>query len=100
MMLYFTNARVLLSDGNLSETPITVDAGRIVAIGEPPPPGALTLDADGALLLPGIVDLHGDAFERQLMPRPGVDIAAPVALHETDRQMVSNGITTAFHAMT
>ena len=100
MILYFTNARVLLPHGALAETPIAVEDGRITAIDEAPPPGALTVDADGALLLPGIVDLHGDAFERQLMPRPGVDIAAPVALHETDRQMLSNGITTAFHAMT
>jgi len=23
------------------------------------------------LVLPGIVDIHGDAFERQLQPRPG-----------------------------
>ena len=31
------------------------------------------IDAGGLLVLPGIVDLHGDAFERQMMPRPGVD---------------------------
>ena len=30
------------------------------------------LDARGLLVLPGIVDIHGDAFERQLQPRPGV----------------------------
>ncbi|MDX1729628.1 MAG: alpha-D-ribose 1-methylphosphonate 5-triphosphate diphosphatase, partial [Aurantimonas coralicida] len=30
------------------------------------------LDAEGLLVLPGIVDIHGDAFERQIMPRPGV----------------------------
>ena len=27
---------------------------------------------DGLLALPGIVDLHGDAFERQWMPRPQI----------------------------
>ena len=27
-------------------------------------------DAGGLLVLPGIVDLHGDAFERAVMPRP------------------------------
>jgi len=57
-------------------------------------------DAAGLLLLPGIVDLHGDAFERQIMPRPGVHFALDLALADTDRQLVANGITTAFHAVT
>lgn len=59
-----------------------------------------SLDASGLLVLPGIVDIHGDAFERQLQPRPGVAFAADVALLDSDRQIVANGITTAFHAVT
>jgi alpha-D-ribose 1-methylphosphonate 5-triphosphate diphosphatase len=58
------------------------------------------LDATGLLVLPGLVDLHGDAFERQMMPRPGVGIDLDLALVETDRQLVANGITTAFHGVT
>jgi alpha-D-ribose 1-methylphosphonate 5-triphosphate diphosphatase len=60
----------------------------------------LSIDACGLLVLPGIVDLHGDAFERQMMPRPGVDFPLDVALIDTDRQMIANGITTAFHGVT
>lgn len=59
-----------------------------------------TLDARGLLVLPGIVDIHGDAFERQLMPRPGVDFPVDVALIDTDRQVIANGITTVFHGIT
>ena len=51
-------------------------------------------------MLPGIVDLHGDAFERQMMPRPGVDFPIDVALVDSDRQAIGNGITTVFHATT
>jgi len=51
-------------------------------------------------VLPGIVDLHGDAFERQMMPRPGVDFPLDVALVDSDRQAIGNGITTVFHATT
>lgn len=58
------------------------------------------LDADGLLVLPGIVDIHGDGFERQIMPRPGVRFDAGLALRDTDRQLVANGITTAFHGVT
>ncbi|MDA9435205.1 alpha-D-ribose 1-methylphosphonate 5-triphosphate diphosphatase [Bradyrhizobium sp. CCBAU 51627] len=60
----------------------------------------LAIDARNLLVLPGIVDLHGDAFERQMMPRAGVDFPIDVALAETDRQVISNGITTVFHATT
>jgi alpha-D-ribose 1-methylphosphonate 5-triphosphate diphosphatase len=45
-------------------------------------------------------DLHGDAFERQIMPRPGVDFPIDVALIDSDRQAIGNGITTVFHATT
>lgn len=62
--------------------------------------GAETVPAEGLLVLPGIVDIHGDAFERQLMPRPGVRFDPALALLETDRQLVANGITTAFHGLT
>ncbi len=58
------------------------------------------LDATGLLVLPGIVDLHGDAFERQLQPRPGVDFTPELALQDTESQLLANGITTAFHGVT
>ena len=60
----------------------------------------MATDAGGYLVLPGIVDLHGDAFERQLMPRPGVHFAPVSALLETDRQLLANGSTTAYHGVT
>ncbi len=62
--------------------------------------GSLCLDARGLKVLPGIVDLHGDAFERQMMPRPGVDFPVDVALIDSDRQAINNGITSVFHAIT
>ncbi len=61
---------------------------------------ALHIDNSGLLALPGIVDMHGDAFERQMMPRPGVNFPIDVALVDSDRQAIANGITTVFHATT
>ena len=61
---------------------------------------SLSLDARDLLVLPGIVDLHGDAFERQMMPRAGVDFPIDIALADSDRQAISNGITTVYHATT
>lgn len=62
--------------------------------------GVTVIDATGLLVLPGIVDIHGDAFERQISPRPGVEFPVDLALLETDRQLIANGITTASHAVT
>jgi alpha-D-ribose 1-methylphosphonate 5-triphosphate diphosphatase len=73
--------------------------GVISAVGSEAP-ARRRLNADGLLVLPGIVDIHGDAFERQMMPRPGVDFAMDIALLDSDRQAVANGITTVFHGVT
>ena len=90
------NGRVLLHDG-FEHVPVRISDGVISdfdnATGN-------TVDAKGAYVLPGIIDVHGDAFERNLMPRPKVHFPPDIALHETDRQLVSNGITTAYHGLT
>ncbi|MEM6680515.1 MAG: alpha-D-ribose 1-methylphosphonate 5-triphosphate diphosphatase, partial [Pseudomonadota bacterium] len=91
--------RVLTPEG-LIEADLLIADGRIAAIGGALPEDAAVLPAEGRLVLPGIVDIHGDAFERQVMPRPGTLFPLAIALAETDRQLVANGITTAFHGVT
>lgn len=88
--------RVLGADG-LLPADLALGDGRIA---EAAPAGARVFDVRGLLVLPGIVDVHGDAFERQVMPRPGVAFDLVTALLDTDRQLVANGITTAFHGVT
>lgn len=61
---------------------------------------ALHIDAAGLYVLPGIVDCHGDAFERHIMPRPGVSFDIDLALRDADRTILASGITTAFHGVT
>jgi alpha-D-ribose 1-methylphosphonate 5-triphosphate diphosphatase len=91
--------RALLG-GEIIETSLRVVDGEIRGLGSDHGHGSFGLDAGGLLVLPGIVDLHGDAFERQMMPRPGVDFPIDVALIDSDRQAVGNGITTVYHATT
>ncbi len=64
------------------------------------PVNGLAIDAGNLLVLPGIIDLHGDAFERAVMPRPGVTFPYANALADVDRQLLANGITTEFHGVT
>jgi alpha-D-ribose 1-methylphosphonate 5-triphosphate diphosphatase len=91
--------RALLGN-EIAETSLRTAGRDISAVGADHGRGSLVVDAAGLLVLPGIVDLHGDAFERQMMPRPGVDFPTDVALVDSDRQAISNGITTVFHATT
>jgi alpha-D-ribose 1-methylphosphonate 5-triphosphate diphosphatase len=82
------------------ETSLDIAGGEISAIGSTHGRPLLSIDARDLKVLPGIVDLHGDAFERQMMPRPGVDFPIDVALVDSDRQAIGNGITTVYHAAT
>lgn len=99
MDISIEGGRVLLG-GELVESSLRLADGRISAVGSEQRRGSHRIDARGLKVLPGIVDLHGDAFERQMMPRPGVDFPIDVALADSDRQAIGNGITTVFHATT
>ena len=91
-------AQVVLDD-RVTVASVRIDAGRITGI-DVARDGATVVPGQGRLLAPAFVDVHGDAFERQIMPRPGVTIPVETALLETDRQLAANGIATAYHALT
>jgi alpha-D-ribose 1-methylphosphonate 5-triphosphate diphosphatase len=99
MDILIEGGRALIGD-EICETSVRVADGKISAVGTDLGAESLAIDARGLLVLPGIVDIHGDAFERQLMPRPGVGFPVDIALLESDRQAVANGITTVYHATT
>lgn len=97
MSVTFQGAQVYLPD-EIALTNVTVASGRIVEIGGPPQ--GEVIDATGRILAPALIDVHGDAFERQLMPRPKVFFPIEAAVIDTDRQLAANGIATAYHAIT
>ncbi|MDR3375780.1 MAG: alpha-D-ribose 1-methylphosphonate 5-triphosphate diphosphatase [Ancalomicrobiaceae bacterium] len=86
-------------DDRVETAAVRFEGGRITTV-DGPRDGARLVDGSGLLLAPALVDLHGDAFERQLMPRPGVTVPVEPALLETDRQLAANGVGTAYHALT
>lgn len=57
------------------------------------------IDATGLFVLPGIIDIHTDAIEKEVQPRPGAQFAMDIAFRELERRMVSNGITMAYHSL-
>jgi len=96
--IQFKGARLILSD-RIVAADLRIEGGLITGI-DTAADGATIIDAGGMMIAPALVDIHGDAFERQMMPRPGVDFPLHAALLETDRQLGANGIATAYHALT
>jgi len=93
------NARVVTPGGVLEDASVVLEGGRIAGVFRRSERYGEVLDANGRYVLPGLVDLHGDNFEKQLTPRPGVEFAPEVAFLEIDRYFASSGITTGFHAI-
>lgn len=61
---------------------------------------AVVLDLDGMLVAPGLIDLHGDAFERSLMPRGGVFAPIDMAMQDNRAQLAASGISTSYLSAT
>ncbi|MBO9319335.1 MAG: alpha-D-ribose 1-methylphosphonate 5-triphosphate diphosphatase, partial [Chloroflexus sp.] len=83
MQFLLTNATVVLPDRVIEEGWVAIERGHISAIGRGSHPLSATipqLDLAGAYLLPGLIDLHCDAIEKLVQPRPGVEIEIGVAL--------------------
>ena len=92
------NARLVLADEVITGS-LQLHKGRITSVdsGTAVPAGALDLEGD--LLLPGLVEIHTDNFERHLMPRPKVRWAEMPALLAHDAEIAAAGITTVYDAL-
>jgi alpha-D-ribose 1-methylphosphonate 5-triphosphate diphosphatase len=86
-----------LLNGAIMRADVALSEGRIAPRAAA---GARRFDAAGLLVLPGLVDIHGDAHERQVQPRPGVTVPPALALRDSAAQLLAAGITTAFLGVT
>ena len=99
MLRAINNAKVVTPDRVVEGASLVLEEGRIAGISTRPEHSGETLDAAGRFVLPGLVDLHSDAVEKQLEPRPSVTLPQELAFLEIDRYFASSGITTGFHAI-
>jgi len=91
------NARIVLGDEVVTGH-VAVADGRIVAIdtGLSPQAGQ---DLEGDYLLPGLVDIHTDHFEKHVFPRAHVRWDPLRAAMAHDAQIIGSGITTVFDSL-
>ena len=86
--LRFTGAEILLPGGFAREA-LSLAEGRIA------PGGGREIDLSGYRILPGVIDLHGDGFERHMAPRRGAVDHPAAGLAGLDAECGAAGITTA-----
>jgi len=94
-----TNARLVTPEGILDDTTLRVEHGRIAAIGQDVPAGMHEVNVRGNYLFPGFIDMHSDAIEKGIEPRPNTFFPVDIAVFELDKKIASCGITTMFHSL-
>jgi len=97
--LYLTGARVVLPDAVIEDGAVLIENGVIAAICPESGGSAQPLDLRGMTLMPGMIDLHCDALEKEVEPRPNVHFPLDFACAQADKRSAAAGITTVFHAL-
>jgi alpha-D-ribose 1-methylphosphonate 5-triphosphate diphosphatase len=97
--LVITNAVVVTPEAVLRDASVRVEDGMITDVREGALPGSQVIDARGGYLFPGFIDMHSDAIEKGIEPRPNTFFPVEVAAFELDKKLASCGITTMYHAL-
>jgi alpha-D-ribose 1-methylphosphonate 5-triphosphate diphosphatase len=93
------NTRVVTPDGIREDASVRVENGFITKISDGFMNGARPIDAGGRTLLPGFVDMHSDAIEKGIEPRPNTFFPVNIAVTELDKKISACGITTMYHSL-
>ncbi|MFG2884702.1 alpha-D-ribose 1-methylphosphonate 5-triphosphate diphosphatase [Streptomyces sp. NPDC048297] len=97
----FAHARAVLPDRTVDDALLVVEDGIVVEAG-PAVPGRVPAEAQdlrGALVMPGVVDTHSDALEKEQRPRPTVEFAPEFAVASFEGRVRAAGVTTMYHAV-
>lgn len=97
--MWLSGFRLVLPETVLECGSILLEDGKIAEIREGEVAYGGALPGKGLTLIPGLVDMHGDMYEREVQPRPRANIPADLALHELDKRLVATGVTTAYAAI-
>lgn len=93
------HARVVLPTEVHDDIAVLIEDGRIAAFDPDSTRNTEIIDLSGRLLIPGMIDLHCDALEKEIEPRPNVHFPLDFACAQADKRNAVAGITTVFHAL-
>lgn len=102
------NGKVVRKD-SIVQASVTVEDGRIAGVLESDQEvmewlhnrqgKTIVHDAGGRFVLPGLIDIHCDAIEKEAQPRPNTLFPLQLALLEFERKLPVHGITTMYHSL-
>jgi alpha-D-ribose 1-methylphosphonate 5-triphosphate diphosphatase len=92
-----SGVRVVLADRVTDPAAVVVERGRIATVVERSHPLVGDVDGGGLLLLPGLIDTHSDALEKERAPRPSAPLPWDFAMASFESKLVGAGVTTIFH---
>lgn len=102
-MIQITGGRVVTPRSTIAAGTVELHDGRIVHVGRHRRSSGSdvvrNVDATDRIVIPGLIDLHGDDLESHVFPRPNAEIEPARALIAADRANLQHGITTKFHAL-
>lgn len=88
---------LLILPSRTAEGSIAIEGGRIAEV-LPGKRYSEGLDLGGRFLAPGLIDIHTDYLEREILPRPDTQFPVDLAFHLMDLRAVSCGLTTVLGA--
>src|ERR1700738_249184 len=92
------NARIVLANRVIERGWIAFADGRVAKYGEGDAPSGSD-DANGDLIMPGLIELHTDHLEAHYVPRPKVFWDPIAAVVSYDGQLATSGITTGLDSL-
>jgi alpha-D-ribose 1-methylphosphonate 5-triphosphate diphosphatase len=102
-MYLITNGILITEDAMLEGFDLLVVEDRIARIA---PRGEIhvedgveVIDAYGAYVTPGMIDIHSDYIEHMTAPRPTSLFNFKLSIRETEKELSSHGITTMYHSL-
>ncbi|MHB8072767.1 alpha-D-ribose 1-methylphosphonate 5-triphosphate diphosphatase [Desulfosporosinus fructosivorans] len=99
------NAQIILSEKVIMGH-ILIEGNRISEVTESNFPkvkcysDVTMIDAEGCYVMPGMIDLHSDAIEKEIQPRPNTLFPIEMSFYELEKKLAVSGITTMYHSLT
>jgi len=98
--IVFENVDIITEDSLIEKGSLYISEGKIKQIDSGYiSSSAIRKDCSGYTIMPGLIDLHSDALEKHIEPRPGSVFPMKPSICDFDKMLVAYGITSMFYCV-